>query len=388
VRKVLFIDHEVRLSGGQRDLLDLVTALAPAGLQLHLAVPGPGPLPDALAAAGTTVHFVRMNARLRRASRYALGARPLVAVSYTLSFVAAAFHLIRLVRRLRPDLIHTNSMKSHLMVIPAAALNRVPLIWHIRDILPEGWLLRIMRKLAGIFVFRVVCLSEAAANQYRSPGRGSNVRVVYNGIRLEQFGHGDRRAWREQIGASPDEVVVCLIGQVARWKGQDVFLDAARRVLSRASNVRFLMVGDCLFPENEAPYLQQVADAVQSVSLRDRVVWIGCSEEVPAILSAVDILVHASREAEPFGRVLVEGMAAGKPVVTTDIGAGPEIVPEDAGFLTPPGDAEALACVLFHLLSEGERARCGRAATRAASRFDIAHTARGVLEVYAEATCA
>ncbi|MGH2733535.1 MAG: glycosyltransferase [Actinomycetota bacterium] len=381
--RVLFVDHEVRLSGGQQDLVDLVSALDPAGVDVHVALPGEGPLERALGAAGATVHRLPMASSLRRLSRWRLRRRHLA--RHAASYALAAVQLGAMIRRLEPDVVHTNSMKAHFVAAIPARLLGIPLVWHIRDILPHGWLRSALRMAGGLFPARIVCLSTAATEQFESCRARSKVRVVYNGIRLERFARDPHPHWRARLGAANGEVMVGMIGQIARWKGQDVFLDAAARIAASFPEARFVIVGECLFPENEASFAASITERAHALGLDTRLRWLGWSDDVPGVMSALDILVHASRLPEPFGRVLVEGMAAGKPVITTAVGAGPEIVPHEAGALVPPGNPEALAGALETLIrSPQTRRRCGEAARRASARFSIGETARDITALYSE----
>ena len=382
-RRVLFIDHETRLSGGQQDLVDLIGALDPSLVEAHVAIPGEGPLAEALRARGAMVHHLSMPARVRSLSRYHLMRRPHLAVAHLWGMARASVSIWRLIGRARPGVVHTNSMKAHLLAAAPARLRRVPLVMHVRDILAAGWLRRVLVGVAGRYARRVVCLSEVTARQFDATRAGSKTVVVHNGIALERFARAPEPQVRAALGAPNGQVLVGMVGQIARWKGQDVFVEAAALLAERNARARFAIVGECLFPVNEAAFDAQVR--ARSRALDGRLTWTGWTDDVGAAMAAFDVLVHASREPEPFGRVLVEAMAAGTPVVTTTIGAGPEIVPPEAGRLVPPGDAAALAAALEELLGdEQERRRCGRNARRAAARFAIERTARAIERIYEE----
>lgn len=381
--RVLYVDHETRLSGGQQDLLDLVRALDHHEVDVHVALPGDGPLAGSLRGAGATVHVLPMSGRLRSFSRWTLVRRPDLALVHMGSFLAASLRLGRLISRLRPGVVHTNSMKAHLLAILPAATRRVPLVWHVRDVLETGWLRSVFAALGAAFPRRIVCLSQIAADQFKGSRAYRKVRVVYNGIRLDRSPTGAPE-WRRRLGADGGTVLVGMVGQIARWKGQDVFVEAAARVGSRYPDSRFVVVGECMFPGNESRFAAEVERDARE-RLGDRIVWTGWIDEVLDLMAAFDVVVHASRLPEPFGRVLVEGMAAGTPVVASMAGAAPEIVPPQAGRLVAPGDAAGLARALDELVSDAEaRQSCGNAARLAARRFDIRHTAEGVMRVYGE----
>jgi glycosyltransferase involved in cell wall biosynthesis len=379
-RRVLFVDHETRLSGGERDLVELVGALG-RSVDAHVALPGDGPLADALRAAGATVHVVPMDESLLRTSRWDLARRPALAARRAGAAAAAAVRLGRLARSLRPDVVHSNSQKAHLLAVPAALACRAPHVWHVHDILEPGWLSRAFHAAAAAFADRVLAISAATAAPFeRSAARG-RVRVVYPGVRTAPVGDGERLAWRRRLGAAGEEPLVGIVGQIARWKGQDVFLAAARLVAERRPEVRFAVVGACLFPGNEAAYEAELHRLVRAWDLGDRVTFTGAVDPVDPVMAALDVLVHASRLPEPFGRVLVEAMAQGTPVVATANGAGPEVVAPGAGLLVPPERPELLADAVLDLLAAGKPNEAARAA---AARFSVTANAAAVAAVWDE----
>lgn len=388
IRRVLFVDHETRLSGGQRDLVDLVRGLREldraSDLDLHVALPGAGPLADRLTAEGATVHVVAMAERLRAVSRWELASRPTSVARLSSETARAVAALTRLVERVQPDVVHTNTMKAHVLATPAALRHRVPLVWHIRDVLEPSWVSRAFNATAGAAAWRVVCISQAVAAAFSGRAR-AKTRVVYNGIRPAPVAAADVAAARARLGGATGNPVVGIVGQIARWKGQDVFLDAAARLADARPDLRFAVVGECLFPDNEGEFDGAVRATAASGALASRVVFTGAVEPIEPVMAALDLVVHASRLPEPFGRVIVEAMAQGTAVVSTTAGAGPELVPDDAGAVVAPGDPAALAHAIDRLTVDGAALEAMAApARRAAARFDISATARGVLAVYDE----
>ena len=378
---MLFVDHETRLSGGERDLVDLLHGIGKR-IDAHVAIPAEGPLAIALRDAGATVHVVPMGERMRATSRWDLAGHPLLVLEVSGGVIAAAARLTRLARRIAPDVVHTNSMKSHLLSIPAARIARAPLVWHVRDILEPGWLRSAVDVCAAAAVDRVLCISQAVENGLDRRARAKAI-VVYNGIRPAPADPEATRAWRARLGVSDGAPLVGIVGQIARWKGQDVFVEAASLLAARVPGSRFVIVGECLFPANEGAFADAVHRRADELGLEDRLTWTGPVDPVEPLMAALDVLVHASRLPEPFGRVIVEAMAQGTPVVTTNIGAGPELVPADAGRIVPPDDPDALTDAVATLLDDRQRLTdVGRRAEEAAGRFAIERTAAGVLDVY------
>src|SRR5207245_1897498 len=157
-----------------------------------------------------------------------------------------------------------------------------------------------------------------------------------------------------------------IVGQLAHWKGQDIFLDAAATLTDERSDVRFAVVGRCLFPQNEQRYVDGLHQQAATLGLADRLVWVEWADPIEPVMGALDVLVHASRLPEPFGRVIVEALAAGTPVVTSELGAGPELVTPQAGRIVPEGDPLALAAAVADVLADPDRRRGMSAAAKAA----------------------
>lgn len=393
--RVLFVDHESRLSGGQRDLVDLVSALDPARVEVHVALPADGPLARALAGHGATIHQVPMASALRELSRWELTRRPDRALRPVAAAARSATSLAGLARRIRPDVVHSNSMKAHLLAAPAARSSAARLVWHVRDVIEIGWLRRAFALGAGTLPDRVICLSRVAAAQFDGTRAADRARVVYNGIRPHATTEEEVDSWRRRFGGAPGGgPVVGIVGQIARWKGQDTFLEAAA-ILTRSRpdlDARFAVVGECLFARNEGSYERGLHARAAQLGLDGRLTWTGPVDPIEPVMGAFDVAVHASRLPEPFGRVIVEAMAAGTPVVASARGAGPEIVPSDgsAGRLVDPEDPARLAAAVgevLDVLGDPDPARgrgMRRAAREAAAGFGLDATAAGVLGVYEE----
>lgn len=383
-RRVLFVDHETRLSGGERDLVELVGTVG-TEIEAHVALPGEGPLAAALRERGATVHTVAMDRVLLRTSRWELARRPSLAVRRAGAAVVAAARLARLARRLRPDIVHSNSQKAHLLAVPTALACGAPHVWHVHDILEDGWLRRAFTAAASLFAARIVAISDATAGPFRHGRAAPRVRVVHPGVGVAPVTEHDRAAWRHKLGARDGEALVGMVGQIARWKGQDVFLAAARLIAAHRDDVRFVVVGECLFPENEAAFEAGLHRLVADWGLAERVDFTGPVHPIDPVMAALDVCVHASRLPEPFGRVIVEAMAHGTPVVATATGAGPELVVPGAGVLVEPDCPEALARGVLELLAADDPERAERARA-AAARFSPAANAAGVWAVWDEVT--
>jgi glycosyltransferase involved in cell wall biosynthesis len=173
-----------------------------------------------------------------------------------------------------------------------------------------------------------------------------------------------------------------IVGRLAPWKGQDVFLEGAALLLEAGLPAQFLIVGSPLF--GEEAFEGRLRGLASELGIALQVEFLGFSD-VPTVLRSLDILVHASKTPEPFGQVIIEGLAAGIPVVATDGGGAREIIQSGVtGVLVPMGDAAALAAALRQLLSRPEYARRLAAAGRrhALEHFTIEQSARSSEALY------
>ncbi|WP_162632672.1 glycosyltransferase [Paraliobacillus zengyii] len=138
------------------------------------------------------------------------------------------------------------------------------------------------------------------------------------------------------------EFKVAIIGQIARWKGQDVFIKAAKLLHLENPKVKFLIIGDVLFDKKgEHAYKKEIIELAKDC---DYITFLGHRDDVSEMIKEIDIIVHASIREEPFGRVIIEGMAAKKPVIASAIGGPLEIIEGGvSGIFYEPGDYNELA---------------------------------------------
>jgi glycosyltransferase involved in cell wall biosynthesis len=209
--------------------------------------------------------------------------------------------------------------------------------------------------------------------------------VVHNGTNTAVVVHDGTNS-EVPLGASRQDSElfrVGLIGRISPWKGQHIFLQAAARVCKQFPKARFVIIGAALFGEEK--YEQEVRHLPQRLGIEDVVEFMGFRTDIERVIADLDLVVHASTTGEPFGQVIIEGMAAGKPVVATDGGGVPEIVEDGkTGILVPMADEQAMAEAICQILANPKLARemGARARQRVADHFTVQQTARRVESVY------
>jgi glycosyltransferase involved in cell wall biosynthesis len=374
--RVALVDHTARMGGGEFALLRLVERLDPTEVHATVVLGEDGPLADRLRDVGVRVVVCLLDPRLTERRKESLDGRGLASLRSLLLFARATLRLRRVFRELGIEVVHTNSLKAHLLGGVAGRLAGARVLWHVRDHLAEPYLppaaARAVRLAARIVPHGVIAVSASAA---RTLPRG-DVTVLYQGVELPSL-DGDVRA------SGP--LRVGLVGRIAPWKGQDVFLAAAARVLRTHPHTEFVLAGSALFGEEE--FERELRLLAEGEELRGHVRFLGFHDDIHAVFCSLDVAVHASTQAEPYGNVVLEAMAAGKPIVAAGAGGVLEIVEDgETGVLVPPGDAAALAGALERLLSDpAERERLGANGRRLVEeRFSLARDAVALERLYRE----
>ena len=384
--RVLFVNPGRALGGAEHSLLLLLQGLRARSIEANVAVFGKGPFRDRVSAIGIPMMDVALSRWSRAAGRYRLPGGPLGGAALMAGSLPAALRLAAAARRTGTDLIHTNGMKAHLLGGLAGRLVRVPVIWHLRDFPPERWAGRSFREAARRLPELILAPSEAVAASVRLPGR-TRPRVVPDPVDLDRFHPGIPRDWiRRELGVGGEEPLIGMIGHLTPWKGHEMFLEIARAVADRIPRSRFVVVGGSIYETHgHAGYPETLRQRAAALGLSDRVAFLGIRDDIPELVAGLDVLVHAPTAPEPFGRVLAEAMAVGRPVVAARCGGIPEVVEDGVtGFLVPSADVGAFTAAVVRLLEDPALCRrlgdAGR--RRAEARFGIEAHAASVLDAY------
>jgi len=279
-------------------------------------------------------------------------------------FALEPWSLARMMRREGIDLVHLNNSitRNHVWMI-AARMARIPCVTHERGI-NDTYLRRALTLGCGLDA--VICISDAVRENFSKLGvRGLKLVTIPNA--LDPDGLHVRREpaqVRLEYGLSPERPLVGMVGNIKHWKGQEVLVRALSTLRDRFPDLACLLIGDT--PKDSADYGRHIRELVKHLGLADRVIITGYRKDVADHVNAVQVLVHASILPEPFGRVLLEGMALRKPLVASDGGAVPEIVVDGVtGLLFRTGDSSHLAQCLERMLEDPDMAsRMGDAGYR------------------------
>jgi glycosyltransferase involved in cell wall biosynthesis len=273
------------------------------------------------------------------------------------------------------DVIYVNTQRAMVVGAIAGLITRRPVVWHLRDIVSPDHFgktqLQIIKWCTKLMLERVIANSTASAVALTALTRlkEEKLDVVFNGISAEPFTELESVAQHElraRFGLPQDAFLVGSFSRLARWKGQHVLLEA----LLEAPEMHAVFVGAALFGEDA--YEAELRAFVLEQGLADRVHFLGFQQDIAACMKAVDVVAHTSIMPEPFGRVIIEGMLAKRPIVAARAGGVTDIVEDrENGILCTPGDAHALATALSELETDsGLRDRLvGSGFTNATSRF-------------------
>lgn len=380
-RKILYLDHTAEWSGGEIALYALLTKLDRRRFTPIVVLSAEGPLLDRLREAGIETHYLPLSAQVTKIRKESLKGGVLARTGILFQLLRYTLYLARFMRKHRVELVHTNSLKSDIYGGFAGRLARIPVVWHVRDRIENDYLpspaVRLFRLGSRLVPVCVVANSQATLATLHLPAKKPQD-VVYSGVTLEDLKMKENDA--PPLHSGPR---IGIVGRLTAWKGQHIFLQAAAKVRAQVPNAKFPIIGKALF--GEEAYEQELRSLVSSLSLDEAVEFLGFRKDVPDLLTNLDILVHASTTGEPFGQVVVQGMAAGLPVVATNGGGIPEIVLSGkTGLLVPMGDADAMAEAILRLLADPQGAKAmGRAGRlRVEQLFTIEEAARKVESLY------
>lgn len=340
--KILFLTHVGDPGGAEFKMIDLCVDLGNRAEVLHFQE---GSLSTHLDQKKIIHHHLPLPEALIGFKR-----EQALSKAFPLFFQSLAF-LKKLYKATQPYSAYVcMSQKAFVLLSLLKPFHRKPIIWFMNDLLsPDHFspsLIWVLTKLARFSANHLVLNSQASYDAWKNAGGFiQNIEIIYPGtdfnlIESRIRNHEKISALREKLQAQK-KTIVGLFGRITPWKGQEIFLQA----ISKIPNVHGLIVGEAFFGEEH--YQQHLKDLARQLNIESEVTFTGHSDQVPEWMAACDIVVHCSTAPEPFGLVIVEGMAAHKPVIASNGGGAQEIVMDKlTGQLTPMKDADALAAAI------------------------------------------
>jgi glycosyltransferase involved in cell wall biosynthesis len=336
--RILFLDQSNQIGGAELSLLDIAGAYREECL---VSLFDDGPYCQLLSQHGIPVNILKhapfQVGKDSNGWKSLSSLRPLMQIVFQVARMSRDY-----------DLIYANTPKALVVGALASGLSRRPLVYHLRDIVSiehfSAFNRRLIIGLANSFTTQVITNSQATQAAFVAAGGCiDRATVVYNGFEPTRYQDlaASRAQLRQQYDLS-DHFVVGHFSRLSAWKGQHVLIEALKQC---PKNTIVLLVGDALF--GEQAYVQQLHQQVKTLGLAHQVRFLGFQSDIPSLMAACDLIAHTSIAPEPFGRVIVEGMLCGKPVVAAAAGGPIELLEHDqTGWLTLPGDAAQLAQII------------------------------------------
>jgi len=357
--KIFYLIGTLEVGGTERQLVRMVTRLDRERFTpVVCGLSAGGALEPELRAQGIPV--------------YVVGFRGIGVVRRLPRMLRELGRLVRIIRAESPDILHGFLFWAYVLGAFTGRAARVPIIIASRRSLSlfKGGRLHYLalewlaNRLTDFFIANSEAVRQDAITTERiDPGR---IMVIHNGLDLEAFAGGDRKAARRRLGISPDSPAVAVVANLIAYKGHTYFIDAWRQVVDRYPDAVALLAGD---GQCRGALEAQARERGLESSIR----FLGTFRDVPTLLAAADLVVHPSLQ-EGFSNAIVEAMAAGKPVVATTIGGNPEAVVDGVtGLLVPSENRAALAAGMLRLLADPAlAARMGAAGrSKAVDAFDL-----------------
>lgn len=361
--RILFIDQSGQPGGAELCLADIAEYFRDQSRVLLLSK---GPFGDMLAAGGISVSTLETPRRLATIGKEAGLGNYLAALP---GFAGFLYSLRKEIRK--ADILYLNTAKALLHGTVSALGLRKPRVFHLHDLLTPEHFSRLNIRLivcAANSTNGVIANSRATADAFQAAGGTAPVHIIPNGFDPSRFAplpQNEISSVREELHAG-SHPVAAVFGRIARWKGQDVLLRAAEKI----PDLHVWIVGAAFFTGDDHLYASELKALASSPSLSGRVHFLGQREDIPRLMQAADVIVHTSVAPEPFGRVVVEAMLSGRPLVASRSGGPAEMITDgETGWLFTPGDPGNLAAVLGQILAMPDRGqKTGLLASEAARK--------------------
>jgi glycosyltransferase involved in cell wall biosynthesis len=349
------------LGGGEHSFLDFISHLSHHWTGLA-TVPCDGELSDKLRLHGIETHSIPL---------------PPIRPWQIRNILGALKNYLLLCRYRSPALIYANGSRAVIYGGLVGRLKGLPVVWHCRIADRDPYLDPLLSKLST----RIVTNSKKTAMRF-TPHSQSKINMVYNGIDLGWF-HRNASSKPKSIG--PDWRNVLLVARVSKNKRHDVAISAFEPVAVTQPDLHLICIGKR--DSSETGWWSYLRERSRGSPVADRIHWMGQRDDLRPWYYAADALIFPC-ENESFGRVVVEAMACGLPVVAARSGGVPEIVRHGMdGFLVTPGEEKEFAAALKRILSDdGLRRQCGQSARKRAEFFGLDIHVQKMLAVFDELT--
>ena len=301
------------------------------------------------------------------------------------NFLPFFLHLLWTAWRFKADLIHANNEPlCNRAALLAAKVLRIPSVCHVRGDQDGSRLMAWAFSLPSHFTPVSHWVSKSIQDKLNVPEH--KISVIYDGLELDGLDPNiSGQPFRQQQQLNDDDFAVGLVGLLIPWKGQEIFLDAARILKEKIPSLKMLIIGGT--PDDCFPYEKRLKQRVKQEGLESTVIFTGHVSDMPHVYSGLDVVVSASTSPEPLGTVVIESMAMGRPLIGPNHGGAAEMMThKETGLLFEPNNATSLAANIEKFFTERKlRHSCSQAAREhALITFQVARHVEAISQVYAD----
>ena len=347
---ILYIIHSCQISGAEIVLINLLNLVKQKNIYPVVVLPQNGKLAKKIRKEKIQVKIVPLPFLVRTYN-------PLILINYFINYLSFSKSLYKIIKKNQIRIIHANSFRAAFYSLLVAKLLKIPLVWHMHDILDYRLFNKIFIKLTSFGASKIICVSKAVKENLIIFGVNSEkCRVIYNSIDKNKFLNTNviYGKFRKEFNIPQDAILIGSIGQIAEWKGQEIFLNSISKVLIKYPKVKFTIVGDVI-SEKEERYKKTLKRFVKKNNLEKVVFFTGFRENISQIITDLNIIVHTSIKPDPLPTVIIEAMALGKPVIATNVGGVHELINHNLnGLIIPPKDPQKLSQAILKMLNNPE----------------------------------
>lgn len=365
---IFYITPSVEMLGARISLVELLTHIDRSRFRPVVICHRYGPLIDTLRDIDVETRIVHFG-NWRKAKYW-----PLIPF--------AVRQMVYLSRQEDAKLWHANEFWSYPYARMSANRTGIPAICHFRcSRTPKQIPPRKIKNYLLPKADALITVSKAQKRLFKKfPEMADKIRVIHNGVDLHRFMTANGQSFRAELGVKPGQLLVGVVGPVSRHKGIEEFIRAARDVLATYPDARFAVVG----PDRPRAFLEEMISLAETLGIKKNIIFTGFRDDIPEVMSGLDVLLTPSR-VEAFGRVLLEAMAAGTPVIASQVGGIPEVISEhDLGILVPPKAPDKLARAILDIMSDEKRRDhiITKAREHVSQHFTIESHTREIEKVY------
>jgi glycosyltransferase involved in cell wall biosynthesis len=376
--QILYINSMSKISGAELSLLDLMVNLDRCQFQPIFLCPSPGPFTDlctqnkipTILLPSLLPNFGKASRRFRR-------------------FIPNAIEIARIAKKEHIRLIHSNNPRVGYSGGLGARLSGIPSVVHARDYYRTPFNSVMKSLFLRAISDRIITVSRATydAVTTRLPALKKNTRIIYDGISpLPVYSQNEIDSFRYKFGMQRKKPLLAVVGALSELKDQENAIKAMHVILVKFPDAKLLVVGEPIDHPGEV-YEMRLRNTIQRLGIERNVILTGFRNDIPLLMSSIDLLIHVPALPEALGRVIIEASLQGTMVIGSAIGGIKEIILDgQTGILVPPGQPDQISEAVIQLLNNPLKADQMRrsAIERVKKEFTIERYVSQIQDVYNE----